>query len=190
MTFSKAKRQIGVTLLELMITISILAIVLTVVAPNIGTFLIKNRVTSEINGVSGVIQYARHISIDQQTVVTLCPSDDYETCTTDWNDPKIVFIDENGDGDRTPGGANPEELLVSTDPVSDATKMTGPGNSITFTENGAASETFSLLVCPQSNEAEYARAINVSLQGRVRISKDSDDDGIHEDTDGDALTCS
>jgi type IV fimbrial biogenesis protein FimT len=187
MKFSKENRQTGATLLELIITVSILAIVLTVVAPNIGTFLTKNRVTSEINGVSGVIQYARHISIDQQTIVVLCPSDDRRNCNTDWNDPKIVFIDENGDGERNEGS---EEVLATTDPVSDATKMSGPGNSIAFTENGAASEIFSLVVCPISNDATFARSITVSLQGRVRISEDSNNDGTHEDTDGDALTCS
>lgn len=177
--------QKGVTLLEMMITLAILAIVLTVVAPNMQRFLIKNRITAEINEVSGIIQYARHLAIDEQTNVVVCPSVDFLECGTNWSKPKIVFIDSNADGNRAAG----EDLLVTTSEASDSTIITGPNSSIQFLDTGAADKAFSIQICPLSKDATFARAISISLQGRVRVSTDSDDDGTHEDSDGTALSC-
>ncbi|AEP29204.1 putative type IV pilus biogenesis protein [Glaciecola nitratireducens FR1064] len=169
----------------MMITLAILAIVLTVVAPSMQDFLIKNRITGEINEISGVVQYARHLAIDEQINVIVCPSADFETCGTNWNDPKIVFIDSNTDGNRSSG----EELLVTTAKASDSTKVTGPNANIHFKDSGAASQAFTLQICPINKDETFARALSVSLQGRVKVSSDSDDDGTHEDMDGTALTC-
>lgn len=177
--------QKGVTLLEMMITLAILAIVLTVVAPSMQDFLIKNRITGEINEVSGIIQYARHLAIDEQTNITVCPSSNFETCGTDWNQAKIVFIDTDADGAR----GSDEDLLVTTAKASDSTTATGPSASIQFQDSGAASQSFTYQICPLNKDASFARAISVSLQGRVKISSDSDNDGTHEDIDGNALTC-
>ncbi|MFT6329260.1 MAG: type IV fimbrial biogenesis protein FimT [Bermanella sp.] len=177
--------QKGVTLLEMMITLAILAIVLTVVAPSMQNFLIKNRITGEINEVSGIVQYARHLAIDEQINVVVCPSEDFEACGTNWNNPKIVFIDSNADGNRN----SDEELLVATAKASDSTKMTGPNTSINFQYTGAASRSFSIQLCPINDDATVARAILVSLQGRVKVSSDADDNGTHEDMDGVALNC-
>ena len=178
--------QKGVTLLEMMITLAILAIVLTVVAPSMQDFLIKNRITGEINEISGVVQYARHLAIDEQINVVICPSADFEACGTDWNNPKIVFIDTNADGNRSSG----EDLLVTTSKASDSTKITGPNANIHFKDSGAASQAFTIQICPNNNVVTFARALSVSLQGRVKVSADSDDDGTHEDMDGNALSCS
>jgi len=169
----------------MMITIAILAIVLTIVAPSMQNFLIKNRITGEINEVSGIIQYARHLAIDEQTNVVVCPSSDFEGCGTNWNNPKIVFIDTDGDGNRSSG----EELLVTTSKSSNSTTITGPSTNIHFKGSGAASQSFSIQICPINKDETFARALSVSLQGRVKVSTDSDDNGTHEDMDGVELTC-
>lgn len=184
-TLVKQPNQKGVTLLEMMITLAILAIVLTVVAPSMQSFLIKNRITGEINEVSGVIQYARHLAIDEQTPVVVCPSDDFSLCGTNWNNPKIVFIDTDADGDRN----LTEELLVTTTRVSDSTNMAGPTANIQFQDTGASLQAFTIKICPNNNVVTFARAISVSLQGRVKVSTDTDNDNVHETMDGTVLTC-
>lgn len=169
----------------MMITLAILAIVLTVVAPSMQNFLIKNRITGEINEISGVVQYARHLAIDEQINVIVCPSADFEACGTDWSNPKIVFIDANADGNRSAG----EELLVTTAQASDSTNISGPNANIHFKDSGAASQAFTIQICPINKDVTFARALSVSLQGRVKVSSDSDDDGTHEDMDGNVLSC-
>ena len=177
--------QKGLTLIEMLITLAIVAIIATAVSPSIQSILIKNRIVSEINELSAVIQFARNNAIEQQITTVVCPSADYLACTTNWNDPKIVFIDADNNGNRA---AN-EELLASTGPISDNNELTGPANSLFFSPTGESSANVELLLCHTSKKAEYARSLTIALQGRVKVSGDSDRNGIHEDTDGNPLSC-
>jgi len=182
---NNVKQQKGVTLIELMITVSIVAIILAFVGPSIQSILIKNRIVAEINETSSLIQYARHHAIDEQAQVVVCPSTDYSVCSTDWNDPKIVFIDDDDNAIR---GAT-EELLVTIGATSEASLMTNTTDIIKFTETGEANLATEILLCHKDGEAVYARSLSVTLQGRVKMSTDSDKNGINENADGNELSC-
>lgn len=179
------KQQRGVTLVELMVTVSIVAIILAFVGPSIQSILIKNRIVAEINETSSLIQYARHHAIDEQAQVVVCPSKNFSVCTTDWNDPKIVFIDDNDNATRDVS----EELLVTIGATSVASLMTNTTDIIKFTETGEANLTTEILLCHKDGKAQYARSLSVTLQGRVKMSTDSDKDGINENTAGVDLSC-
>lgn len=177
-------RQKGLTLMELMITMAILGIVMTIVVPSAQTILIQNRIVGEINELSGLVQFARATAIDEQADTVLCPSTNFSTCTENWDNPKMVFTDLDGDGERS----DDEELLVGTSSISSANDLTGPEDVIRFQANGSVSSPSSLVLCHTSQELKYARAITVSLQGRVRSSQDSDDDSVYEDNAGNPLS--
>jgi type IV fimbrial biogenesis protein FimT len=179
------KQQKGVTLVELMITVSIVAIILAFVGPSIQNILIKNRIVAEINEISALVQYARHHAIDEQAQVVVCPSTDYSTCSTDWNDPKIVFIDDDNDNIRGAG----EELLVSVGATSGTSLMTNTTDNIRFAQTGEAIESTEILLCHKDGEAKYARSLSVTLQGRVKMSTDSDKNGVNENAAGTELSC-
>lgn len=179
------KQQKGVTLVELMVTVSIVAIILAFVGPSIQGILIKNRIVAEINETSSLLQYARHHAIDEQAQVVVCPSIDYSVCTTNWNNPKIVFIDEDDNGIR---GAT-EELLVTIAATSAASLMTNTTNIIKFAETGEANLATEILLCHKDGEAKYARSLSVTLQGRVKMSTDSDRNGVNENASGTELSC-
>jgi len=179
------KEQKGVTLVELMVTVSIVAIILTFVGPSIQSILIKNRIVAEINEISSLIQYARHHAIDEQAQVIVCPSTDYSVCSTDWSAPKIVFIDDDDNAIR---GAT-EELLVTTGETSETSLMTNTTNIIKFAETGEANLAAEIVLCHKDGAAKYARSMSVSLQGRVKMSTDSDKNGINENAAGTELSC-
>ncbi|WP_395340946.1 GspH/FimT family pseudopilin [Ningiella sp. W23] len=181
-----SKRQAGVTLLEMMITLAVAAILLTVVAPNIQSILTSNRITAEINETSALLQFARYTAIDEQSQVVVCPSSNFATCNNDWNNPKIVFLDLNGNGSRD--GA--EELLQSSQAISGGNKMTSSQNLVEFNESGGTTAAADIVLCPKNNDAKFARGLIVSLQGRTRLSRDESDDGFHEDSSGTSLACS
>ena len=188
---TRRAHQKGVTLLEMLIALAVAAIVLTTVAPSMQTIVAKNRITADINTVSSVIQYARFNAIDQQSATTICPSPDFSDCSTNWNQAKIVFMDANGNGDRDTS----EPLLMSTEAISGGNNMKGPSTVIQFTESGATnvsetmSDTVSLILCDSTKKADLTRALLINQQGRVRVSSDSNNDDIHEDASGDALSC-
>jgi type IV fimbrial biogenesis protein FimT len=179
------KQQKGLTLVELMVTVSIVAIILAFIGPSIQSILIKNRIVAEINETSSLLQYARHHAINEQAQVVVCPSTDYSVCSTDWNAPKIVFVD---DDDNSIRGIT-EQLLVTIGATSGTSLMTNTSNIIKFGETGEANIGTEILLCHKNGEAKYARSMSVTLQGRVKMSTDSDKNGINENAAGAELSC-
>ena len=179
-------KQKGLTLLEMLVAVAVLAIILTTVAPSIQSVLIKNRITSDINNLSAVVQRARFTAVDEQASVVLCPTENYTACTSSWKKAKMVFVDKNGNGSRD----NNEALIVASDPLNSANAIYGVTGSLTFDEQGAIDTAATITLCPKDNDADYASALLLSLYGRISIAVDSDNDGEKEDLDGDALSCS
>ncbi|MCC2614689.1 GspH/FimT family pseudopilin [Aestuariibacter halophilus] len=177
--------QRGMTLLEMMIALAIVAIVAIFVIPSAQTIITQNRIVAEVNETSAVMQFARNHAIDEQVQTVFCPSQDFQQCVTDWNQPKMVFADLDADGVRDDN----EEILAATGRVSDQNVVTGPGALLRFLPNGSAVAAGTVLFCHDSLEASYARALFLTLQGRVRSSQDSNNDGVYEDLGGTALTC-
>lgn len=180
------KRQRGLTLVEILIALAIMAILFGVLAPNIHTILSKNRITAAINAMSSIVQYGRFSAIDQNGIAIVCPSNDFANCDDDWNLPKIVFIDANGNNKRD----NNEPLLMTAEASSSQENFKGPDVPIEFDESGATNMSVSIILCSVDNPIELARAVNINQQGRTRISTDSDADDIHEDINGNNLVCS
>ncbi|CAA0269394.1 putative type IV pilus biogenesis protein [Alteromonas alvinellae] len=178
--------QRGLTLLEMLVAVAVLTIILTTVAPSIQSVLIKNRITSDINNLSAVVQRARFTAVDEQASVVLCPTENYEACTNSWKKAKMVFVDTNGNGSRD----NSEALIIASDPLNSANAIYGVTGSLSFDEQGAISTAATITLCPKDNDDDYASALLLSLYGRISVAVDSDGDGKKEDLDGNALSCS
>jgi type IV fimbrial biogenesis protein FimT len=90
----------GLTMIELVVTMSIAAILLTIAAPGYRYVTTSNRMSAEVNGLLGDLQYARAEAIREGQTVTVCVSNDGASCSgaTAWNQGWIVFSDVNGDG--------------------------------------------------------------------------------------------
>lgn len=185
MNLSHPNKVTGLTLIELMITIAIMSILVTAVGPMVRDILIQNRLIGQINELSAVIQLARHSAINEQATSIVCPSSDFANCTLDWDLPKMAFLDLDNDGVR---GVN-EEIIAGTSRSISHYNLTGPAGVISFQGNGVVATPSTLRLCHDSNEPQFARAVTVSLQGRVRVSQDTNNDGIHETNAGDNLSC-
>jgi type IV fimbrial biogenesis protein FimT len=175
----------GTTLVELMVVVSILAILGTLGVPNFLSILTKSRITSETNQLNGLIRFARFKAIEQEQLAVLCPTSDYSLCNDDWNDPKIVFIDANHNNEREPE----EPMLMSMPKSNNSNQIYSRNRTLKFYESGITASPASVRICPDSKEAKYARLLTVSLQGKIKLSRDKNDDGIHENSAGIALSC-
>jgi type IV fimbrial biogenesis protein FimT len=180
------KHQKGLTLLEMLVAVSILAIVLTSVAPNIQSILVKNKITSDLNNLSAIAQHARFTAVDEQTSVVLCPTENYSTCSSDWKSAKMVFIDANTNDKRD----DSEALIVTSDPLNAANIIYGISGPIVFNEQGGIDTAGTITLCPKTNENTYASALLLSLYGRISVAVDSDGNGVKEDLSGTDLSCS
>lgn len=178
-------KSAGMTLIELLISLAIVAVLIVVVAPSIQSVLQANRVTADINNLSALARQARFAAINERTTVTLCPSQNYASCTSTWTDAKIIFIDDNNNGTRD----TDEPLIASADALSKSNVVSGISGALQFSENGAIAKNASIVVCPYGGEASQASAVLLSLYGRIATAKDTNDDGIKENAAGTNLTC-
>ncbi|MBV8342362.1 MAG: GspH/FimT family pseudopilin [Gammaproteobacteria bacterium] len=87
------KRQKGFTLPELLVTIACIAILLAIGVPSFRYVRNNYRITGEINGLLGDLQYARAEAIKEGQWVTACVSNNGTTCagTTTWAQGWIVY---------------------------------------------------------------------------------------------------
>ncbi|MBU6438541.1 MAG: GspH/FimT family pseudopilin, partial [Betaproteobacteria bacterium] len=90
----------GVTLIELMVVLALIAILLTIGVPSYQSFTTSNRMSGELNNLLGDLQYARAEAIKLGRPVVVCTSSDGATCTgaSNWMVGRIVYADVNNDG--------------------------------------------------------------------------------------------
>jgi type IV fimbrial biogenesis protein FimT len=93
-------RQSGFTMLELMITVSLVVILGMIIIPSFSYVMSANRATSQINGLLGDIQFARAEAIKEGLSVGICASSNGTTCSgsATWTSGWIVYADTAGTG--------------------------------------------------------------------------------------------
>lgn len=178
--------QRGFTLLEILLCVAILLLSATMVGPNILYFVERSHMSADINDISSLIRFARTHAISEVSNVTICPSEDFRSCGKNWRSPLIGYVDHNGN-DKVDSN---ESILASTQGISPSHKIKGPKSRLVFYQSGANASPASLLLCPISNNNKLARGIVISLQGRTRLTKDTNNDQIHESSPGKNIDCS
>jgi type IV fimbrial biogenesis protein FimT len=180
-----ASSQRGVTLVELLVTLSIAAVVLTLAVPNFRDFLLNSRLTTQTNELSLALASAKSEAVKRGVRVTVCSRASDTSCadSTTWDNGWLVFVDNDGDG--TVNGA--DVVLQIGSPLTGGNTLRSTRKFVTFQNTGFSSGSQCTLRFCDARGAVEARGVVVSAQGRVRRATDGNGDSI-EDVDGTAAT--
>jgi type IV fimbrial biogenesis protein FimT len=161
----------GFTLIELMMTITIAGILLTIGIPSFKYVTNSNRASSEINGLLGDMQFARAEAIREGQTVTICPSTTGASCsgTTSWQTGWLVFSDTSVIGivDGTDAILKIQKTFSGTDTVTSDHGVV----AVTFSREGFTSSlpaggiTFTLHTSPVS--ANFTRCLSATIVGAL-----------------------
>jgi type IV fimbrial biogenesis protein FimT len=189
--------QYGLSLIELLVTLSIAVILLTIGVPSFVDMMASNTASSYANDLLADINYARSEAITRGNRVVVCKGAATAVgsgCTGNWEDGWKVFVDCNDNriintgGDSTcPDGAAEEVLRVHSTLASGWTLRgnTNVVNRITFLPDGRTGNNGTLVACKGAvlNAGNQTRsaAVVVLGTGRARISPDTNGDGIPDD---------
>lgn len=135
-------RQSGFTLLELIITLSISAILIGLALPSMQSFLGDSQMTTTSNEFVYSLQTARSEAIKRAGPVGLCPSAQplaaNPGCSaTGYSSGWIVFFDADGNGQRNAA----DELILQSEPRSGAFTFTADAvfaQRVYFAEDGTS----------------------------------------------------
>jgi type IV fimbrial biogenesis protein FimT len=76
------RRSNGFTLVELMVTILIVAVLAAIALPSFRNVIQRNRVAAASNDLLANLSYARNTAITRGQLVSMCPSTDGASCTS------------------------------------------------------------------------------------------------------------
>jgi type IV fimbrial biogenesis protein FimT len=106
---SRAK-QYGFTIYELLITMILIGIILSVGVPSMTTFMQGSRISGTANDLHSSFQLARSEAARSKNNITICASansmDAAPSCGGVFDDGWIIFIDLDGNVDRAGAGEN------------------------------------------------------------------------------------
>ncbi len=187
-------RPHGFTLVELIITLTIIGIMAAVAVPSMNNIIQDHRLSGQVNDLVGDINYARSEAVKRGANITICKQDSSTTnpqCNTTtsaaWSAGRVIFIDTDGDGQVDTSPAPGETVLRNRERLSGNNTLTSAGttenlaipnhnaaNRIVYTSTGLTTiitnEEASLRFC-DSRGVNKTLTVLINPTGRSRIDR-------------------
>lgn len=172
----------GFTLIEILVTLAIMAILVALGAPALRAFVVQRTVASQAAALADALRTARSEAIKRNQRITICNTQAADaavkTCASEslnWASGWLIFVDTDGDKALDEG----ETLLFVQQAFSPTGGLTVPKSkpAITFGPHGlAVANNASFAVLPNLSGAEASntantRCVRLAVSGRVRINE-------------------
>jgi type IV fimbrial biogenesis protein FimT len=158
------------TLIELIITLAIAAILLTIAVPSFNNFVQKRAVSQKTVQIRGALELARGLAVSQHQIWKVCAVNALNACVEKEGLRLLVFRDDNLDHSFTGGESLQKEVDISGVEVELSASF--GVNYIRFSGSGEAMESGNYQICSQNQSFDYGRRAIVFRSGRVRLSSD------------------
>jgi|GEM_PF-190272 len=172
----RAGRPAGFTLVELMVTIVVLAVLAAIALPNFRSLIQRNAVSTQVNGLLAALQYARSEAITTRSFVSLCARKptangaDNEcvpgnrTLDGGW----LVYTTTAADRGKVFDASNAGQRLLQTSGMPDNVSMRAGSPRIpTFDARGELNGDWSVRICAKSPSDDEVGENTKSVPGRM-----------------------
>lgn len=172
----RSRLQRGFTLVELLVTVSILAILVSLAVPSFSSLIAQWQRDNVTRALATDLQQARSESIKSSRKVVVCPSTNASTSTptcsgaSEWKSGWLVFVDTNADSDFK---TSDKDVLLTTGPASaGVSKMESSGSvkALVFLPNGLLGAGKTDITVEPSNTKIKKNKVEINQIGRVTIS--------------------
>lgn len=182
------RRSRGFTMMELLVTLAVAAVILGIGVPSFRDFMRNGRLTGAANELLITVVRARGEAVRRQAVVSVCPSatpgQTGATCSGAATQGYIAFIDTNSNCVRD-GGELTDDNLVSYQLTHSEVTSTKNGTCVSFAASGfrrvvaGQPNTMRAMFCDTrgntriypTSTISYARGVEVVPTGRASVSR-------------------
>lgn len=185
---NRIARNPGFTLIELMVTLGVSALVLSIGLPGFQGLVRDNRLVMQYNQFVSELNMTRSEAVKRGIRVTMCKRNAAGTNCNNagkWEDGWMIFTDPNNSGAVDPG----EAILRVHEPLSGDNTLRTSEDLMTYNGQGLAlafNNTFRLC---DIRGSRFAKAVVVSRNGRPRRAVDINGDGVVDDASGNSIPC-
>lgn len=149
----------GFTLVELMITLTVLAILIAVGVPGFTQFTQSQRTTTQMNQLVGHIALARSEALERAQRVALITNDGT------WGNGYRIRVDSNSDGDYTDAG---DELIRDIAGLELAT-LVANADPVEFLPSGRLAGNYQFTLLANNCKAENNRTFTITRTGIPQV---------------------
>ncbi|HXS72438.1 MAG TPA: GspH/FimT family pseudopilin [Rhodanobacteraceae bacterium] len=173
-------RTRGFSLVELVVTVLVVAILTAVAWPNFRDFMHRNTVTAQANQVLAALQYARNEAVSRRYPSALCGSTDGVSCTagdTSFENGWMIWRDSTLAG--TPSYSSTKDELLRVNAAQTGVSIrsfggSGTANLIAFDQRGAVigagGAVTNIVVCAKNSSSDLLGANTQKVPGKyVRV---------------------
>lgn len=175
---SQSSSPLGLSLIELLLVVAIVAVLTAVAAPNLQGTVQDTRLVSAAGAVLNGIQLARAEALMRNGAVSLCPSDVARSgvprCTGSYTDGWMIFANADRDAVFQPG--SDEVLHVSGGlprgfSVNNRTGKRPATALINYLPDGTSHRNLTLQVCPPEDTPGDSLSVVLNIVGRARLER-------------------
>jgi type IV fimbrial biogenesis protein FimT len=156
----------GFTLVELLATLAVAAILLSVGVPSMQDLIRNNRLTAATNLFVSSLNIARSEAIKQGRTATVCVSDTQNSCSgNNWQLGWLAWVDSDQDGNLD----FPQEVLRVVEPLANSIQIASAQNSFQIDSQGSVDNPNTNIDLCDNRTGETGRRLRVMATGGISL---------------------
>lgn len=163
----------GFTLVEMLVTLTLLGILAAIAVPSFNEAFLSNRLASFSNSFIASATLAKSEAIKRNAPVKMCRSSNGTSCASSggWQQGWIVFADNGAGGNNNNGSVDSDETRILYQQVlSNDFSFTGDAYVFSYQATGLVASPVNLVLCRLTpSPGSQERTVTVSTTGRASV---------------------